>query len=186
MGPTPVLLDPMHNKPENPTTVQPLQLTDFFGTPEPLVSHNKVSTKGKITSDQRGRSPLLFDITNDISSDFSDDLFEKLQTLTGATAVGVTRDRAVTTEHKSKDREGETEIQQNMEEAGNEGQSADQTASDIKSKVQVREKKKRRRGRFHGRRKVVDRVRNKQEVEKVESVGRQGKAVSFVKAPLPP
>jgi len=89
--PSPVVLEP-----ERSTTAQPLLLTDFFGTPEPPVSRNKVIPTSLITPGKTGQKPFLFDISNDISDgDFSDDLFDKLQTITGAKAIGVTRERAL-------------------------------------------------------------------------------------------
>jgi len=180
--PSPVLLEP-----ERSTTTQPLLLTDFFGTPEPPVSRNKINPASLITPGKTGQKPFVFDISNDITDgDFSDDLFEKLQTITGAKAIGVTRDRALVGDQRGRERKGSLKSQTKTELSRNEVISEIVTEEDVSDKEQVRKKKERRRGKLSGRRKKVDRVRKKQQEETTESVERQGKAVSFVKASRPP
>jgi len=175
------------------TTSKPLQLTDFFGTPEPVQGQNRPLA----TAGPRLHTPIVLGISNDISSDaFSDQraLFERLQSMTGAQAIGITRDTAVDRENtvgakavvkeKKGAVRGETDTE--LVETKESSESEQVTSGGERKGQQIRQKKGRRRGRVGGRRKIVDLVRKKEEEGNMESAERQGKELSFVKAPLPP
>jgi len=167
------------------TTARPLQLTDFFGTPEPVLVQNRVAADEQATVGPR-HIPTVFGISKDIGDDaFSDQraLFERLQSMTGAQAIGVTRDKAVV---------GENTLATKAVVEGRKWTARGESSAELveingssgERKVDtVRQRKGRRRGRVGGRRKVV---KKKQAEENTDSAERQGNELSFVKAPLRP
>ena len=80
------------------TTAQPpLELEDFFRTPEPVKKPTEVFADEPTLFSSESTKLIPFAISNDISSDGPYDqsaLFERLQSITGAQPVGVTRDIA--------------------------------------------------------------------------------------------
>jgi len=175
------------------TTARPLQLTDFFGTPEPVLVQNRVAAEEQATVGPR-HIPSVLGISKDINGDtFSDQraLFERLQSMTGAQAIGVTMDMAVVGENRGgtkavvDGRNGAARGESSAELVENNGSSGERKGDTVRQRKgdTVRQRKGRRRGRVGGRRKVV---KKKQEEENTESAERQGKELSFVKAPLRP
>jgi len=115
------------------TTQATLQLEDFFGTPEPVgVTIDRVSEESPIFS-TKSSHPIPFSITkslnpiplvlsNDISSGSLYDqtaLFERLQSITGAQPVGVTRDIA---QHRPVEQTGVSRREHSRQEQGRQEQ----------------------------------------------------------------
>ena len=219
------------DQPSNPVdqkTIQPLKLTDFFGTPEPIVAQPRAATVGQVTTSSKLQNLIPFAVYNDISENaFSDQhaLFERLQSITGAQPVGVTRDIAGVGEQGVRDMKvgnraqqpvdlgtsvdpavsrennqikvlvGETRAVQMVigKPGGDQALSSDTGGNQMlveklrgdrvlngeSREYQGRQPKQRRRGKV-GRRRTVDRKHPKEELE---NDGRQGKQLSFVKAP---
>ena len=88
------------DQPSNPVdqkTIQPLKLTDFFGTPEPIFAQTRAATVGQVTTSSKLQTPIPYAVSNDISSNAfigQSALFKRLQSITVAQPVGVTRDIA--------------------------------------------------------------------------------------------